>query len=236
MSETSPNELTVDELQRLLTRADPAVLLVPPRILRRVIKRDRGLAGLGLQVPHRKSYVIARERLLRIADHDELRVEPGRELPPMLLLLPRPDRQRLAAGGRAATLLKYWRLLFHARIHLVLQAWSASDGLRQRMQRIGLTELDEAAAVLRQEQFLLPPGDARTIYEEFTAVYLELRYFAPHLLPLYFPACSRLESIDATLAEDVDAAALFAATRLEGAADPVLLPPSESERGGGGGG
>ncbi|MGH7170281.1 MAG: hypothetical protein ACRELG_08410, partial [Gemmataceae bacterium] len=230
MSETPTNILTVDELQRFLTQADPAALLVPPRILRRVIKRDCGLAGPGLQVPHRKSYVIARERLLRIADREELGLEPGRELPPMLLLLPRPDRQRLAARDRAATLLKYWRLLFHARIHLALQARRARDGIRQRIQRIGLTEFDEATAVLRQEHFLLPPGDAGTTYEEFAAVYLELRYFAPRLLPLYFPACSRPETIDATLAEDVDAAGLFAATRLQGAAEPVPVPSSQGER------
>ena len=114
---------------------------------------------------------------------------------------------------------------------MALQARNLSDGLRERIQRIGLTEFDEAMAVLRQEHFLLPPGDARTTYEEFAAVYLELRYFAPHLLPLYFPACTRRETIEATLAEDVDAAALFAATRLEGAADPAAISPSEGERG-----
>jgi hypothetical protein len=190
---------------------------------------DRGLVGPGLQVPHRKSYVVARERLLRIVDTDELDLEPNRVLPPTLLVFPRPDRQRLAERDRATTLLKYWRLLFHARIHLAFeQAHSAGDGtqdkLRSRIQRIGLTEFDEATAVLRQESYLLPPGDAATAYEEFAAVYLELRYFAPNMLPLYFPACSCLQTIDSVLVQDVDAAGLFAATRLEGAPDPA--PPS----------
>jgi hypothetical protein len=229
MNETPAPVLTVAELQRLLTQTEPSAFLVPPRILRRVIKLDRGIAGLGLQVPHRKSYVVAREVLLRIADTDELDLEPGRQLPATLLLFPRPDRQRLAARARATTLLRYWRLLFHARIHLAFQqarqAPSASDGVRSRIQRIGLTEFDEATSVLRQEAYLLPPGDSATTYEEFTAVYLELRYFAPHVLPLYFPASSRLETIDAVLAEDVDAAKLFAATRLEGAPDPAPAPP-----------
>ena len=75
MNEPPSNVLTVDELQRLLRAADPAALLVSPRILRRVIKKDRGLSGPGLQVPHRKSYVIARERLLSIADRAELGLE-----------------------------------------------------------------------------------------------------------------------------------------------------------------
>jgi hypothetical protein len=230
MNGTPSPAFTVADLQRLLTRVEPAALLVPPRILRRVIKRDRDLSGPGLQVSHHKSYVLDRDRLLGIADRDELGVDPARELPPTLLLFPRPDSPR----DREAMLLKYWRLLFHARVHLALQARSASDGqVQDRIRRIGLTEFDEATAVLRQDHFLLPPGDARTVYEEFAAVYLELRYFAPHLLPVYFPACARFETIDATLALDVDAAALFAATRLEGAPDPApapaISPPLEDE-------
>jgi hypothetical protein len=226
MTATLSDVLTVAELQRLVAQVEPAALLVPPRILRRVIKKDRELAGPGLQVPHRKSYIVARDRLLRIAAEDELGVEPGRELPPTLLLLPRPDWQPVEERDRARTLLRYWRLLFHARVHLAFQqARSASDGfLPSRIQRIGLTEFNEATAVLQQERYLLPPGDAATAYEEFAAVYLELRYFAPHELPLYFPACSRWETIDAVLAQDVDASGLFAATRLPGAPDPTPPP------------
>src|SRR5262249_44730362 len=147
-----------------------------------------------------------------------------RELPPTLLLFPLPDSQRLVKRDREAILLHYWRLLFHARIHLALQAREfggrlaervgahsrsecaslqahvISEGARNGIQRNGLTEFDEVTAVLRQERFLLPPGDPRTAYEEFAAVYLELRYFAPHLLSVYFPACTHVETIDATLA------------------------------------
>src|SRR5689334_13874915 len=99
MSVTSPT-LTVPDLERIVSQTDPAALLVPPRILRRVIKKDRGLTGLGLQVPHRKSYVLDRERLLRIADREELGIVPSRELPPTLLLFPRPDVQRMARRSR----------------------------------------------------------------------------------------------------------------------------------------
>ena len=53
--------ITLAELQRILSQAEPAALLVPPRILRRVIKQDRRLGGLGLQVPHRKSYALDRD-------------------------------------------------------------------------------------------------------------------------------------------------------------------------------
>ena len=225
MNETPSNSLTAAELQRFLSQVDSAVLLVSPRILRRVIKRDRGLTGLGLQVPHRKSYLIDQERLWALADADELGIDPGRELPHRLILLPLPHRQRLARDGRAATLLRFWRLLFHIRIHAALHC-RAGDELLSRICRIGRTEFDEATAVLSQERFLLPPGDTATIYEEFAAVYLELRYFAPPLLSVYFPACLDREKVEAVWAEDVDAEALFLATCPEGGAsgEPAANP------------
>src|SRR5438046_3645857 len=83
--------LTLSDLERALVAADPAALLVPARILRRVIKKDGGLTGPGLQVPHRKSYVIGREALLAIADRADLGVKPDRELPETVLLFPEPD-------------------------------------------------------------------------------------------------------------------------------------------------
>ncbi len=78
--------------------------------------------------------------------------------------------------------------------------------------------------MLRQENFLLPPGDQQTLYEELASVYLELRFFAPHLLPHYFPAVGSLENIDRVLAQDVAAAEVFEGTRLRGADNP---PPPE---------
>src|SRR5688500_5823524 len=92
--------LDPDELSRLLRAADPAALLVPSRLLRRVIKRDRGLIGLGLHVPHRKSYVIARDPLLALATRDELGVGPDDELPSDMLLIARPEPGALAAMPR----------------------------------------------------------------------------------------------------------------------------------------
>ena len=60
--------LDVAELARLLQAADPSVILLPPRTLKRVIKQDRDITGLGLQVPHRKTYVLSRDRLLDVLD------------------------------------------------------------------------------------------------------------------------------------------------------------------------
>jgi hypothetical protein len=235
MTDSATAVLTSAELDDLLRRTDPQALLVPPRILRRVIKKDRGLAGLGLQVPHRKSYVIRRDTLLRIADRDELGVAGDQVLPEILLLLPQPDAAKLAQRGPGRTLVKYWRLLFHARVHRVLDQLLAAGKLteevvRQRIRALGLTEFDEVRAVLRQEHFLLPAaagGELFAEYSEFAALYLELRHFAPRVLPAYFPTMEDLEATDAVLAQDVDAAELFTATRLPGAPAPAELDAPE---------
>jgi hypothetical protein len=232
MTASAAPELTLADLDAALRRVDPAVLLVPPRILRRVIKQDRAIQGLGLQVPHRKSYLISRDALLRIADRDDLGITTDRELPPELLLLPQPAITRLMERGRDVTLVQYWRLLFHARVHQALATRRAEGKLtdevvRDRIRRIGVTAFDEARAVLRQERFLLPPttggSEIFAEYEEFAALYLELRLFVPQLLAVYFTAIQHRDAVEAVLVEDVDAAALFTATRPEGAPKPA--PP-----------
>src|SRR5262249_17763867 len=90
MAESDTSPLTIGELEQALLATDPAALLVPPRILRRVIKHARRVPGIGLQVPHRKTFVIGREQLLALTERDELGLSPERNLPEQVLLLARP--------------------------------------------------------------------------------------------------------------------------------------------------
>src|SRR5262249_38398961 len=76
---------------------------------------------------------------------------------------------------------------------------------------------------------LLPPGDDRTVYTEFAAFTLELRFFDPVRLHDCFPAIADWKDVDALLAEDVDAEALFAATRPQGAPAPEVTHSDEDE-------
>src|ERR1700752_1947967 len=115
--EALDTRLGVSELDRLLQAADPCALLVPPRLLRRVIKRDRRVIGPALLVPHRKGYAIGREVLLKLAGRDELGIPPNCELPEEFLLIAKPEPKALAAVSRDAALVKYWRLSFHAAVH-----------------------------------------------------------------------------------------------------------------------
>jgi hypothetical protein len=216
-------------LQRLLTAVEPAALIVPPRLLCRVIKQHRQVPGLSLLVPHRKSYVIGRDELLRIVTRDELSLAPEHELPATVFLLAGLGPRALAARPRPAVLLHFWRLLFHARVHAALESVLTPTLLQKRIDCLGETEFEEIRAVLQQDGFLLPPEDDHTAYVEFAAVYLELRHFAGPLLPRCFPALGSLDRIDALLAQDLDAAGLFTATRPAGVPDPVLPEDDEDE-------
>jgi hypothetical protein len=295
------------ELQQALRAADPAAVLVAPRVLDRLIQSQHHLSTLFSEVPHRKCYIIDRPTLLRYVDQDELDLEPDRLLPATLILLARPSPNTLTMHEREEVLLLYWRRLFHASIHLALDKQVAEGRLtlamiRDRIEQIGASEFAEIRMVLEQEKYLLPSPhhpappppraaavtpwttwpeangrealtreptpqpageslvpaeppppppikistmpefdlngiagramshpDEQAVYIEFAAVYLELRYFAASLLPIYFPGLSQRDKIDQLLAQDVDAAGLFARTRLAGASDPVVRTDTSSD-------
>jgi hypothetical protein len=234
MSTSQHISFLVEELQRLLTSVEPGALLVPPRLLRRVIKQHRKVGGIGLLVPHRKCFVIERDALLRYVTLDELGVPATAHLPGTVLLLVRPEPDRLARMTLEQALVKHWRLLFHARIDQHMQMKMADGSLtaakvRQRIGRLGVTEFNEITFVLDQEGFLLPPETPETIYAEFVAVYLTLRRFDGPLVPHFFPALGDLDAVDRLVAEDVDVDAIYQATRLPGAPEPDFSPKRGTE-------
>ncbi|MFM2096245.1 MAG: hypothetical protein RIS70_3369, partial [Planctomycetota bacterium] len=224
---TDSEILTLPELREIIRSVEPAAILVEPRILRRVIKQDRKLAGLALFVPHRKAYVIQRERLLVIASRSELNVSNETELPNKLILLAEPsDDESLELLPRSEALYIYWRLLFHARVHLSVEQLTAHgqlgpEAIFERLRTIGLTEFEEIRSVLHRDAMLLAPDDDAETYAEFLAEYLEYRSFSESDLPLYFPAIRDWDSIDRMARRDVDADAIYEATRLPGA-PPVI--------------
>ena len=215
--------VSLEELRSRLADADSSVMLVEPRILGRVIKQDRRIVGLGLYVPHRHSYTLSSDRLLMIVERAELHLSPSADLPPTVILLAAPaDASELSLLSADEVWHNYWRLLFHARVHVALEGLVSEGTLNEerieaRVREIGLTEFAEIHAVLLREVLLLPPRLYRVTYIEFAAVFLELSYFSPQELNWYFPCLRDWERIKRLLGEDVDHARLFHATRLRGA-------------------
>jgi len=233
MSLATDARITRSELTRLVRAADPSALLVPMRIMRRVIKHDQQIEGLILNIPHRKTYLIDRDALLRLVDRDELYLEPNEPLPPRILLVQRPHAERLASMPLRQALLRHWRLLFHIKVHAVLEdvlpeGQLAGAELRRRIDEIGQVEFDEIRDVLRQENMLLDGGNDRAVYIEFAATYLELRYFAEPMLAKYFPSLADRQRIDRILGDLVDAGRLYRQTRLAGAPDPEFASDDSS--------
>jgi hypothetical protein len=225
---------TLRELQRTLADVDERAILVPRRILRRVIKDQYRLPRFRLHLPHEMSHITGRQSLLNIVQEAELGPWAGAALPDRLILLPQPEADDIEAVSPASLLTRYWRLLFHSRVHLELDERAArgevdAGVLRRWVRRIGITEFAEVRAVLVQERLLLPDADLWSTWVEFAATYLELEYFAPGASLHYFPGLDGQGSAAAVLAEIVDAEGLFAATRPRGAELPNAESPREDD-------
>ncbi len=227
------SRISLGELERALKTADPAAWLVAPRIVRRVVRHQRGLSLFGLSVPHRKSATLSARQAEEIVERHELGLPDNATLPPTLILIARPDLPDLVGAERGEVLTKLWRLLFHTHIHISMESL-VEEGvltqaeLRARIDQIGQAEFDEVRAVLRHENFLIDTRDLARVYVEFAAVYLELRHFAPGLLSRYFPTLRDLARVDEVLAADVDDATLLARTRLPGAPDLPSVSTTDS--------
>ncbi len=223
------------ELQLALRAADRSAVLVAPRVLGRVIQRVGKLNNLFGAVPHHQCFVVERPILYRHVEPDDLDLEPDRLLPPTVILLARPTPNLLATAERDTLLLTYWRLLFHAGVHrafdrLVAEGRLMPAAIGERIAQVGASEFAEVRMVLGQENYLLPGADDTAVYVEFAAVYLELRFFAANLVPIYFPSLAGVnERIDRLLARDLDAETLFEQTRLAGAPAPVVRTDTKSD-------
>ena len=152
-----------EELARAVRAADPAAIMVLPRILRRVIKQHRDLGGFAYKVPHRKSYVIDRQTLLEIADHWELGLDGhadaagagdsdraaqwpqgrrhdrrGGAYPLLAAVVPRPGASRAGTAGRRGQVQRAGRPPPHAA--------TRADRVRGDPQRLAAGRYAAAAA------------------------------------------------------------------------------------------
>src|SRR5437870_1781163 len=111
-----PQVLDLPALEAALRRVEPAAMLLPSWLLENVIAADFGIGGPLFSMPHGRSHVISRDRLMRLASDEELPLPTTPPEQPTLLLLVRPDNDWLSATPAGDALLAYWRLLFHAAI------------------------------------------------------------------------------------------------------------------------
>lgn len=211
------------EIEELVKQAEPRVLFVEPRILRRVILQDLRLPGIGLTVPHGHVYTIERERLLVIVDRAELNISPAADLPLHVILLPHPpEDQPLAEDHREFVLWQYWRHVFHGRVHAELAERCQREELTEEdvyewIRRLGAAPFFEVRQVLHRDELLQNDRNRTAAFLEFAAVVLELRHFAPRERPYFFPAIEDWAAVDAQFDADFPHRQWHAQTRPAGA-------------------
>jgi hypothetical protein len=231
--------MTMDAIAADLSALEPAALLVPERIVRRVIRHERRIRGMGLMVPHGRCHVTRGETVREVVRPFELRLESEDEIPAIVLLVGEPEPEGVEEPKQGELRREISRRLFHARVHARLDEL-ATDGRLDRpaaralIDRIGQTRFDEIRSVLRHEETVLPPESETTFFVEFAAWWLEFSHFDPELLPVWFPALAGQKDVDEILGELLDAPALLASSILPGSDEKAAgldgpRPPPESE-------
>ncbi|MBI1347955.1 hypothetical protein GC163_16900 [bacterium] len=208
----------VRELEERFRERDPSVFFVLPRVLRRVLRNELEITNPWNRVPHRKTYVISRDRLLWLVAIDELGVESTALVPDRALLIARPEEDRLDAFTAESLARYYWRMVYHAKLDAILQErtsprYMTLAQLRHRIDLLGQEQFDEIRTVLKQEGYLTHPEDARLVYAEFGSVFAELQAFAPDLIPIYFPSLNDPGTVVKLLRDDCDTLKWLEATR-----------------------
>ncbi len=204
------SRLTLRTLRRRVLRPTEGVFLFHPRVLERLVRRDRGQGWSSLAVPALGHYLIARPVFLHSLEDenpDALAVIEGLSLPDWIILLPTPSAQELANDAAERLLRRYWGRRFEAE---VARAWQTtrhdnqdSDdfGGRGLAQRIGEPAFREVRTLLEQDQRVVLDLDDDALCRQFVGFVTYLRYFAPGVRAYCFPAIADWGDLDHWLKE-----------------------------------
>lgn len=222
----------IQALRGALSVADRAAFLVEARVIRRLIREQFEVANLVVALPHTHNQIVSGADIRKYAHPDELGLQSFDALPEKCLLICEPENGELDHWPLKELLQKVWRRLFHAKLDLALQELSTSSGpetLRRNIAAIGQVEFDEAHYVLRSELNLMSPNSREEAWRELVAVYFELRFFEPDLLPIWFPSLRDTQRAEAILSQGLDIEKIFRESRLEGAPFPELISHADSD-------
>ncbi len=214
----------IQELRRALQLAEPSAFLVEPRVIRRVIRERHGFVKLSTAIPHTESQIVPSVELRELAHPDELGLADFLQLPEICLLISQPAEDELQHWPVQELLQQVWRRLFHAVLDRELQrkfcGQSERADIQQRIAHLGQVAFDEAHFVLRSELRLVIPESRPEAWREFCAVFLELRFFEPDLLSVWFPSLEDQQRVNQQLEADLPVQQIFQRTMLYGATAP----------------
>lgn len=180
--------------------------------LRKIIKAHRGFGGLDR---HSRAYAVPCAEAVSLGIPKVLGIRPD-ALPEWVILCADDDlRTAKSADPEAVGLIKE-QAVFHARVHVVLEAKFRDDEssvaqMRARVHALGQVEFDEVRDALREDDAVLAPADERATYVEFAASYFEYFHFAPDLIDSTFPSLRDTARVLGVLRQDCDDAELLEA-------------------------
>lgn len=199
------SRLTVRAFRRRILKPTEGVFLFHPRVVERLVRRDRGHGLSSLAIPALGHYLIDRPVFLRgLEDEnpDALSVIEGLNLPDLVILLPMPSAQELTADDPERLLRSYWGRRFAAE---VARAWQAARtdnqdheafGGRGLARRVGDAAFREARELLEQDQRVVLDLEDDALCREFVGFVTYLRYFAPGTRAYFFPAIDDWSDLD----------------------------------------
>lgn len=204
------SRLTVRAFCRRVLKPTEGVFLFHPRVLERLVRRDRGHGLSSLAIPSLGHYLIARPVFLHgLEDEnpDALAVIEGLSLPDLVILLPTPSAQELVVGDPDRVLRIYWGRRFEAE---VARAWQiarndnqdeAIFGGRGLAQQMGEPAFREVRELLEYDQRVVLDLDDDSLCRQFVGFVTYLRYFAPGTRAYFFPAIRDWGALDHWLKE-----------------------------------
>ncbi len=214
--------MTTEAVAADLRALDSSAFLVPERIVRRVIRHERKIRGIGLLVPHGRCCVASALTVTEMVRPFELRLPDGSAFPDPCLLIGEPESEGAEFLTDGQLRREVGRRLFHARVHARFRELAVGGVITGPLvcswiDRIGQTRFDEIRSVLRHEEAVIPPVSQAAVLEEFAVWWLELTHFDPMMLPVWFPALAGRQDVAELLSELVDVPRLLEETRLPGA-------------------
>ncbi|HMP02503.1 MAG TPA: hypothetical protein PKC45_08400 [Gemmatales bacterium] len=220
-------------LQRRLTALDPNILLVRRPVLRRVARHLWPSDGVSWRALHTFAVQCRRSEMLAAVEPDEVGLAAAAQLGETVILLPRPDADRLSRQPASAIWHDCCRRLFHLRIEdrlaeLGFPSDETSARVQKRRWEVGFPTFAGIERVLRQEARLRPPGQATDVYAEFVATFFEFLHFQPGALATWFPDLGDHAAVAELLRQDIDERPLLAG--LTPAFSPSAAPLELGER------
>ena len=190
-------------LRRRVLRPTEGVFLFHPRVMERLVRRDRGRGWSSLAIPSLPHYLMRRPLFLRSLEDenpDALAVIEGLSLPEWIILLPTPADQELEAVPPEQLLRRYWGRRFEAEVARAWQSTGEFGGAGLQAQ-IGASAWREVRALLEQDQRVVLGLNDDALCRQFVGFTTYLRYFAPGTRAYYFPSIANWDQLDQWLQE-----------------------------------